>query len=88
MSQSRIMSFVEAITNGVVGYVPAIDTQIAVSPWFGIKAARQEHQAARFALDAVSLARGYLLRRLFEAILRASQMSEKLASLVDLICTR
>jgi len=39
MTQSRVMSFVEAATNVVVGYVLAIVTQIVVFPWFGIEAA-------------------------------------------------
>ena len=43
MTQSRAMSFVEAATNVVVGYVLAIATQIVVFPWFGIEAALGEH---------------------------------------------
>lgn len=66
MTQSRRMSFVEAMTNVVVGYLLAIATQLAVFPLFGIEAALQEHLAIGLAFVAVSLARGYLLRRLFE----------------------
>ena len=68
MVQSRMMSFVEATTNVVVGYVLAIATQLAVFPVFGIEAAFAEHLAIGLAFVAVSLARGYLLRRLFEAL--------------------
>lgn len=68
MTQSRAMSFVEAATNVVVGYVLAIATQIVVFPWFGIEAALGEHLAIGLAFVGVSLARGYLLRRVFEAI--------------------
>lgn len=68
MTQSRVMSFVEAATNVVVGYVLAIATQIVVFPWFGIEAALGEHLAIGLAFVGVSLARGYLLRRLFETI--------------------
>ncbi|XOY54992.1 MAG: hypothetical protein ACMUJK_09255 [Rhodobacterales bacterium] len=68
MTQSRAMSFVEAATNVIVGYVLAILTQLAVFPWFGIEAALGEHLAIGLAFVGVSLARGYLLRRLFEAI--------------------
>jgi len=66
MTQSRAMSLVEAATNVVVGYVLAIATQIVVFPWFGIEAALGEHLAIGLAFVGVSLARGYLLRRLFE----------------------
>jgi len=66
MTQSRTMSFVEAATNVVVGYLLAILTQLVVFPFFGIKAALHEHLAIGLAFVAVSLARGYLLRRLFQ----------------------
>lgn len=68
MTQSRAMSLIEAATNVVVGYVLAILTQLSVFPWFGIEAALGEHLAIGLAFVGVSLARGYLLRRLFEAI--------------------
>ena len=67
MKQSRAMSMVEAATNVVVGYVLAIATQIVVFPWFGIETGLSEHLAIGAAFVAVSMARGYLLRRLFEA---------------------
>ena len=50
------------------GYVLAIATQLLVFPLFGIEASLQEHLMIGFAFVAVSLARGYLLRRVFEAI--------------------
>jgi hypothetical protein len=68
MAQSRVMSFVEATTNVVVGYVLAIATQLAVFPLFGIDAALGEHMAIGLIFLGVSLARGYLLRRIFEAV--------------------
>ena len=62
------MSLIEAITNVVVGYVLAIITQIVVFPWFGLEAALGEHMAIGMAFVVVSLARSYLLRRLFALI--------------------
>ena len=59
---------IEAATNVIVGYVLAIVTQLAVFPLFGIEAAFGEHFAIGMAFVGVSLARGYLLRRLFERI--------------------
>ena len=73
MKQSRAMSLAEAVANVVVGYVLAIVTQLVVFPMFGIKAALGEHLAIGMAFVAVSLARAYLLRRLFEAIRVASR---------------
>jgi hypothetical protein len=66
MKQSRIMSMVEAAANVVVGYVLAIATQIVMFPWFGIETGLAEHLTIGLAFVGVSLARGYLLRRLFE----------------------
>lgn len=68
MRQSRIMSMVEAVTNVVVGYGLAIATQIVVFPWFGIETGLAEHMTIGLAFTGVSLARAYLLRRVFEAI--------------------
>ena len=68
MKQSRMMSMIEAITNVLVGYALAIVTQIVVFPWFGIEAALHEHLAIGTAFVAISLARSYLLRRLFEVM--------------------
>ena len=66
MKQSRIMSMVEAAANVVVGYVLAIATQIVVFPWFGIETGLAEHLTIGLAFTGVSLARGYVLRRVFE----------------------
>ena len=65
MTQSLIMSLVEAATNVTVGYVLAIGTQLLVFPWFGIEATLDEHLAIGLVFIGVSLARSYLLRRLF-----------------------
>jgi hypothetical protein len=61
------MSLVESGANVIVGYVLAIATQLAVFPLFGLEAAFSEHLAIGGAFVLVSLARSYLLRRLFEA---------------------
>jgi len=68
MKQSRAMSLVESVANVTVGYVLAIATQLAVFPLFGIEVALGEHLAIGMAFVVVSLARSYLLRRLFERI--------------------
>ena len=68
MKQSRLMSLVESVTNVAVGYGLAVVTQIIVFPWFGLEAELDEHVAIGMAFVAVSLARSYLLRRLFAMI--------------------
>lgn len=51
-----------------MGYVLAIFTQVMVFPLFGLDAALGEHLAIGAAFVMVSLARSYLLRRLFERL--------------------
>jgi len=72
MKQSRLMSLVEAATNVVVGYGIAVATQLVVFPWFGLPARVADALAIGLIFMAVSLARSYALRRLFE-VLRARQ---------------
>ena len=67
------MSMFKAVTNVVMGYLLAIATQLAVFPLFGLEAALQEHLAIGLAFVGVSLARGYLLRRLFERLDRVAR---------------
>jgi hypothetical protein len=68
MTQSRRMSLIESATNVIVGYVLAIVTQIVVFPWFGLETGLQEHLSIGLAFVGVSLARGYVLRRIFERL--------------------
>jgi hypothetical protein len=63
--QSRVMSFVEAFTNVVVGYGVAVATQMIVFPWFGLRATLGQNLGIGLIFTIISLARSYLLRRLF-----------------------
>ena len=63
--QSRWMSFVEAVTNIVVGYGLAVLTQIIVFPFFGLRTTLVENLLIGGLFTIVSLVRGYVLRRLF-----------------------
>lgn len=66
MTQSRRMSLVEAATNVIVGYALAFGMQIVVFPVFGIHIALGDQLSIGLAFTAISLVRGYVLRRLFE----------------------
>jgi hypothetical protein len=57
----------EAVANVVIGYVVAIAAQMAIFPLFGIHIPPSEHLAIGLLFTVVSLARSYLLRRLFNA---------------------
>lgn len=62
------MSLIEASANIAVGYCLAVATQIAVFPLFGLRASLGDNVALGLVFTAISLARSYALRRLFEAI--------------------
>jgi hypothetical protein len=68
MTQSRRMSLIEAITNVAVGYALAVATQIVVFPWFGLHPSLGENLAIGSVFTGISLIRGYVLRRLFQAV--------------------
>ena len=68
LKQSRAMSFVEAATNVVAGLVLAMLAQILVFPLFGIALAIEANVAIASIFTALSVARSFLLRRVFEAL--------------------
>jgi hypothetical protein len=70
MSQSRAMSLVEALTNVVIGYGLAVATQFAVFPLLGVEIRTRQMLIVGLAFTLVSIVRSYVLRRLFEWLIR------------------
>jgi len=68
MAQTRSWSAIEAVTNVLVGYAVAVLTQLIVFPAVGLSVTLQENLRIGLAFTLVSLARSYLLRRLFERL--------------------
>lgn len=66
MRQSRFMSLVEAVANVIVGYGVAVATQIMIFPVFGLKMTLAQNLTIGAVFTVVSIARSYVLRRLFE----------------------
>lgn len=66
--QSRAMSLVESIANIVVGFAVAVSAQLIVFPLFGIKASLLQNLGIGSVFTAVSLARSYCIRRLFNRL--------------------
>jgi len=62
------MSAVESVTNVVVGLVVSLAVQVAVFPSFGLCLDASRHVALAAIFTAVSVARSYIVRRLFEAM--------------------
>lgn len=71
MRQSRRMSLVEAVANVLVGYWLAVLTQIVVFPWFHLPARLNDALGLSAIFTITSLARAYLMRRLFERLCRS-----------------
>lgn len=65
-AQSRRMSLIEAVSNVAVGYLLAVVTQIVVFPLFDLHPSLGENIALGAIFTAISLIRGYALRRLFD----------------------
>lgn len=68
MSQSRFLSVVESITNTVIGFVVAIGTQLLAFPLFGIHLEFHDNLLMGAIFTAVSLIRGYIVRRYFNGL--------------------
>jgi hypothetical protein len=66
MKQSRAMSLVESIANVIVGYGVAVATQILIFPVFGLQITLAQNLKMGAVFTVVSIARSYVLRRLFE----------------------
>ncbi|WP_210210779.1 DUF7220 family protein [Arsenicitalea aurantiaca] len=68
IAQSRARSMLEAVANLLVGYVLALLIQQLAYPLFGIDTTLAEDSAIAALFMLGSLARSYLLRRLFERL--------------------
>ncbi len=65
MKQTRLMSLVEAVANVAVGYGVAVVTQILIFPMFGLHTTLAQNLKMGALFTAVSIARSFVLRRLF-----------------------
>jgi hypothetical protein len=68
MTQSRLMSFVEAVANVAVGYSVAVVTQILIFPVFGLHTTLAQNLQMGAAFTGISIVRSFLLRRAFEGL--------------------
>ena len=76
MKQSRLMSLVESLANVIVGYGVAVVTQILIFPIFGLHTTLAQNLKMGAVFTVVSIARSYVLRRLFERIRVASRSGD------------
>ena len=76
MKQTRLMSLVESVANVIVGYGVAVVTQILIFPVFGLHTTLAQNLKMGAVFTVVSIARSYLLRRLFERIRVANRSGD------------
>ena len=63
--QSRIQSFIEAWANVAIGYFVALAAQMIVFPLYDIEVTLTQNIQIGLIFTAVSVARSYAIRRLF-----------------------
>ncbi|WP_324754009.1 DUF7220 family protein [Roseovarius sp. Pro17] len=70
MTQTRILSALEAATNVILGWIVAMTTQLLVFPVIGLQVMLWQNLALSSVFTAVSFLRSYVLRRLFMRLSR------------------
>lgn len=68
MKQSRVMSMLESIINISVGFGISLVAQIYFLPLLGVQISLQQNITFALIMTVISIARSYLLRRVFEAL--------------------
>jgi hypothetical protein len=66
--QLKKHSFMESITNVIVGYGVALLSQIIIFPIFGIKVTIRDNVLIGLFFTVVSIIRSYALRRIFNKL--------------------
>lgn len=68
MSQTRMMSGIEAAANVIIGYVLAVLMQLLVFPAVGLDLSLRQAMQIGAGFTAISLIRSYALRRVFNRL--------------------
>ena len=68
MKQSKFMSMMESIINIVVGFGISLTAQVFFLPLLGVTVSFTQNLYFALIMTVISIARSYLLRRLFEAL--------------------
>lgn len=68
MKQSRIMSLVEAIVSIIVGFGISVAAQAFFLPMLGLEISLEQNLKFALIMTAISIARQYVMRRVFEAL--------------------
>lgn len=72
MSQSKLESFIETAINTAIGYLVALASQLMVFPLVGIHVPFSTNLEIGAWFTVISILRGYVIRRWFNARLKAA----------------
>jgi len=67
IGQSKRESFIEALTNVIIGYAVSVGSQLVIFPYFNIHLPLLVNLEMGLWFTFISLARSYLLRRWFNS---------------------
>jgi len=68
MKQSKLMSMVESVVNIAIGFGISLVAQILILPLIGVHVTLSQNLQFALIMTAISIARSYVLRRVFEAL--------------------
>lgn len=68
MKQPKLMSFIESMVNILVGFGISLAAQVFFLPLLGVQISFSQNFKLALIMTVISIARSYLLRRLFEAL--------------------
>ncbi len=77
LSQSKVLSIAEACSNTIIGYFLSLAVQILVFPMFGVHLSLKDNAMLTVVFTAVSIARGYYVRRWFNRIQQKERNNRK-----------
>lgn len=75
MKQTRATSLLKSTVSTAVGFAVALGANALVLPWFGLSPSLSQNLVLTTIYTAISIARGYALERLFEALGWRARMS-------------
>jgi hypothetical protein len=82
MKQSRAMSLIESLINIAVGFGLSVAFQAIVLPLLGVNIPLAANLSFALVMTAISIARQFLLRRLFEALHIRRPLSPAMAAVI------
>ena len=86
VGQSKIESLIESIINTSLGFLVALITQILIYPLFDIDVTMGDQSLLALIFTAVSLVRGYIVRRYFNTYFKHTVIY--LSGLLRLLCNK